>query len=68
MFQDAQNRVAAFALYSLFPDLPIHLVLVEPYASMVVQWKTGNLVRIYVMCLEQNSKRKEWTGIYEALM
>lgn len=46
LFQDAQNRVAAFALYRLFPDLPIHLTLTEPYASLVVQWKEGNSVCI----------------------
>ncbi|EXB29033.1 ATP-dependent RNA helicase DHX29 [Morus notabilis] len=40
--EDAQNRVAAFALYHLFSDLPIHLILTEPYASLVFQWKEGD--------------------------
>ncbi|PON48782.1 RNA helicase, ATP-dependent DEAH box [Parasponia andersonii] len=40
--EDAQNRVAAFALYRIFPDLPIHLVLTEPYASLVIHWKEGD--------------------------
>ncbi|XP_062083856.1 DExH-box ATP-dependent RNA helicase DExH7, chloroplastic isoform X2 [Humulus lupulus] len=40
--ENAQNRVAAFALYRLFPDLPIHLVLTEPYASLIIQWKEGD--------------------------
>ncbi|KAJ4833074.1 hypothetical protein Tsubulata_001048 [Turnera subulata] len=37
--EDAQNRVAAFALHQLFPDLPIHLAITDPYASLVLQWK-----------------------------
>ncbi|KAL0357191.1 UNVERIFIED_CONTAM: DExH-box ATP-dependent RNA helicase DExH7, chloroplastic [Sesamum calycinum] len=41
--QDAQNRVAAYALHSLFPDLPVHLALSEPYASLVLKWKEGEL-------------------------
>ncbi|XP_031390935.1 DExH-box ATP-dependent RNA helicase DExH7, chloroplastic [Punica granatum] len=36
--EDAQNKVAAFALYQLFPDLPVHLVITEPYASLVRRW------------------------------
>ncbi|KAL6297594.1 hypothetical protein ACE6H2_005736 [Prunus campanulata] len=39
--EDAQNRVAAFALCQLFPDLPVHLLIIEPYASLVIQWKEG---------------------------
>ncbi|KAL4654864.1 hypothetical protein ACB092_01G411400 [Castanea dentata] len=39
--EDAQNRVAAFALCQLFPDLPVHLLVTEPYASLVMQWKEG---------------------------
>ncbi|KAL0384606.1 UNVERIFIED_CONTAM: DExH-box ATP-dependent RNA helicase DExH7, chloroplastic [Sesamum radiatum] len=41
--EDAQNRVAAYALHSLFPDLPVHLALSEPYASLVLKWKEGEL-------------------------
>ncbi|XP_038878021.1 DExH-box ATP-dependent RNA helicase DExH7, chloroplastic isoform X2 [Benincasa hispida] len=42
--EDAQNKVAAFALCHLFPDLPVHLALVEPYASLVMQWKAGESI------------------------
>ncbi|EOA34704.1 hypothetical protein CARUB_v10022272mg [Capsella rubella] len=37
--EDAQNRVAAFALHKLFPDLPVHFAITEPYASIVLIWK-----------------------------
>ncbi|WCJ18473.1 RNA helicase family protein [Euphorbia peplus] len=39
--EDAQNRVAAFALHQLFPDLPVHLIVINPYASLILQWKEG---------------------------
>ncbi|KAL8528983.1 hypothetical protein ACS0TY_006448 [Phlomoides rotata] len=41
--EDAQNRVAAYALHHLFPDLPVHFALLEPYASLVLRWKEGEL-------------------------
>ncbi|XP_022027581.1 DExH-box ATP-dependent RNA helicase DExH7, chloroplastic isoform X2 [Helianthus annuus] len=41
--EDAQNRVAAYALYQLFPDLPVHLMMTDPYASLVLQWLEGDL-------------------------
>ncbi|KAL6543513.1 hypothetical protein OROHE_010135 [Orobanche hederae] len=37
--QDAQNKVAAFALHHLFPDLLVHFVLLEPYASFILKLK-----------------------------
>ncbi|XP_042513842.1 DExH-box ATP-dependent RNA helicase DExH7, chloroplastic-like [Macadamia integrifolia] len=39
--EDAQNKVAAFALYRLFPDLPVHQLIVEPYSSFIIKWWEG---------------------------
>ncbi|KAL1539169.1 RNA helicase [Salvia divinorum] len=41
--EDAQNRVAAYALHRLFPDLPVHFALSEPYTSLLLKWKEGDL-------------------------
>ena len=42
-FQEAQNRVAAFALYRLFPDMPIQFLIPEPYTSLVIEWEEGQI-------------------------
>ncbi|KAJ4966079.1 hypothetical protein NE237_017928 [Protea cynaroides] len=42
--EDAQNKVAAFALYRLFPDLPVHQLLVEPYSSSIIKWWEGESI------------------------
>ncbi|XP_061363539.1 DExH-box ATP-dependent RNA helicase DExH7, chloroplastic isoform X2 [Gastrolobium bilobum] len=39
--EDAQNKVAAYALFQLFPDIPVHLPITEPYASLVMKWMEG---------------------------
>ncbi|KEH32765.1 ATP-dependent RNA helicase [Medicago truncatula] len=39
--EDAQNKVAAYALFQLFPDVPIHFPITEPYASVVMKWMEG---------------------------
>ncbi|XP_010256331.1 PREDICTED: DExH-box ATP-dependent RNA helicase DExH7, chloroplastic isoform X1 [Nelumbo nucifera] len=39
--EDAQNRVAAFALYRLFPDFPVHRLITEPYSSFIKKLLEG---------------------------
>ncbi|KAK7265506.1 hypothetical protein RJT34_33126 [Clitoria ternatea] len=39
--EDAQNKVAAYALYKLFPDIPVHLPITEPYACLIIKWMEG---------------------------
>ncbi|XP_021743071.1 DExH-box ATP-dependent RNA helicase DExH7, chloroplastic [Chenopodium quinoa] len=41
--EEAQNRVAAFSLCRLFPDIPVRFLITEPYASLVVKWQEGDL-------------------------
>uniref|UniRef100_A0A0E0P9C1 Probable ATP-dependent RNA helicase spindle-E n=1 Tax=Oryza rufipogon TaxID=4529 RepID=A0A0E0P9C1_ORYRU len=41
--EEAQNRVAAFALYQFFADLSLRQLLIEPYASLVLRWQEGEL-------------------------
>jgi ATP-dependent RNA helicase DHX29 len=47
--QDAQNKVAAYALFQLFPDFPIHLLITEPYASVVMKWMEGKPFLFYAL-------------------
>ncbi|KAK7348503.1 hypothetical protein VNO80_23061 [Phaseolus coccineus] len=39
--EDAQNKVAAYALYKLFPEIPVHLPISEPYAFLILKWMEG---------------------------
>ncbi|XP_057542821.1 DExH-box ATP-dependent RNA helicase DExH7, chloroplastic [Amaranthus tricolor] len=39
--EEAQNRVAAFALRHLFPDIPVQFLITEPYATLVSKWQEG---------------------------
>ncbi|KAH7671164.1 RNA helicase protein [Dioscorea alata] len=41
--EDAQNKVAAFALSRLFPDLPLSQMVSEPYSSFVTKWEENIL-------------------------
>ncbi|GAB2283641.1 hypothetical protein Dimus_018144 [Dionaea muscipula] len=50
--EEAQNKVAAFALYQLFPDLPFHLLILEPYASLFELWEQGGSVNKFEECQE----------------
>ncbi|KAH9625552.1 hypothetical protein KSS87_023449, partial [Heliosperma pusillum] len=40
--REAQNRVAAFALCRLFPDMPVQFLISEPYASVLTDWEEGD--------------------------
>ncbi|RVW70958.1 DExH-box ATP-dependent RNA helicase DExH4, chloroplastic [Vitis vinifera] len=45
LVSDAQEGCSecgcSICFYQLFPDLPIHLAITEPYALFVIQWKEG---------------------------
>ncbi|XP_065012291.1 DExH-box ATP-dependent RNA helicase DExH7, chloroplastic-like isoform X1 [Musa acuminata AAA Group] len=41
--EDAQNKVASYALCQLFPELPLCQMLMEPYSSFVSMWHNDEL-------------------------
>lgn len=51
LFQEAQNRVAAFALCHLFPDIPVQFLITEPYATLVSKWEEGKYILWFLKCI-----------------
>ncbi|KAJ4756658.1 ATP-dependent RNA helicase [Rhynchospora pubera] len=41
--EGAQSKVASFALYQLFSDLPLCQLLADPYSSLVLKWQNDSL-------------------------
>ncbi|KAL5704172.1 RNA helicase [Ranunculus cassubicifolius] len=39
--EDAQNKVAAYALHRLFTEYPVYQLITEPYSSYVMSWMEG---------------------------
>ncbi|CAA7028264.1 unnamed protein product [Microthlaspi erraticum] len=62
--EDAQNRVAAFAIHKHFPDLPVHFALTEPYASLVLIWKQEESLGI--QSSEEERRAKFVDSLFEA--
>uniref|UniRef100_A0A0D9W527 Probable ATP-dependent RNA helicase spindle-E n=1 Tax=Leersia perrieri TaxID=77586 RepID=A0A0D9W527_9ORYZ len=55
--EEAQNRVAAFALYQFFADLSLRQLLIEPYASLVLRWQEGDLLSSSRVMDNEDSRR-----------
>ncbi|CAL5067816.1 unnamed protein product [Urochloa decumbens] len=55
--EEAQSRVAAFALYQFFADLPLRQLLTEPYSSLVLRWQEGELLSTSRMLDTEDSRR-----------
>ncbi|KAI5058462.1 hypothetical protein GOP47_0026632 [Adiantum capillus-veneris] len=55
--EEAQNVVATWALFSLFPELPLYHIIPEPYRTMMLQWHAqGSEAKIDDDDLEQNRR------------
>ncbi|XP_010414781.1 PREDICTED: DExH-box ATP-dependent RNA helicase DExH7, chloroplastic-like [Camelina sativa] len=61
--EDAQNKVAAFALHKLFSDLPVHFAIMEPYASLVLNWKQEEL-----LCTIQSTEEDRRANFVDRLL
>ncbi|KFK40917.1 hypothetical protein AALP_AA2G060100 [Arabis alpina] len=61
--EDAQNRVAAFALHKIFSDLPVHFAITEPYASLVLIWKQEEL-----LCTIQSTEEDRRSNFVDRLL
>nr|CAB3484538.1 unnamed protein product [Digitaria exilis] len=55
--EEAQSRVAAFALYQFFADLPLRQLLAEPYSSLVLKWQEGELLSTSRVLDTEDSRR-----------
>ncbi|XP_034601824.1 DExH-box ATP-dependent RNA helicase DExH7, chloroplastic isoform X2 [Setaria viridis] len=55
--EEAQSRVAAFALYQFFADLPLRHLLTEPYSSLVLRWQEGELLSTSRVLDTEDSRR-----------
>uniref|UniRef100_A0A1J3CC48 RNA helicase n=1 Tax=Noccaea caerulescens TaxID=107243 RepID=A0A1J3CC48_NOCCA len=61
--EDAQNRVAAFALHKMFSNLPVHFAITEPYASLVLNWKQEEL-----LCTVQSAEEDRRANFVDRLL
>ncbi|KAK3144746.1 hypothetical protein QOZ80_4AG0317290 [Eleusine coracana subsp. coracana] len=61
--EEAQSRVAAFALYQFFADLPLHQLLTEPYSSLVLRWKEGELSSTSRVLDTEDSRRANFVDM-----
>ncbi|KAJ3675190.1 hypothetical protein LUZ60_004232 [Juncus effusus] len=54
--EEAQNKVAAFAVHQLFAGLPLCEILVEPFSSLISKWQNDEMSS---KILENQEKRRD---------